>query len=107
MYKYHFIVNNQLILCINTGLLLLPGNILNVLQTIHSALFEYSVSGALPLYEKKTYMPCEVKAKVCEVIAKVCHRLLSQVYFLHTFALIGRKYAKNILDLKVDGTLSL
>ena len=42
-----------------------------------------------------------------EVRAKEGHRLLSQVYFLHTFALSGRKYAKNILDLKVDGTLSL
>ena len=50
--------------------------------------------------QEKTYVPWEVRAKVG-------HQLLSQVYFLHTFALSGRKYAKNILDLKVDGTLSL
>ena len=52
----------------------------------------YSVN--CPLMKKKTYMPCEVRANVR-------HRLISQVYFWHTFVL------RNTLDLKVDGTLSL
>ena len=50
--------------------------------------------------ERKTHLPNEVRAKRC-------HYLLILVYFLHTFARIGRKCAKNILNFKVDGALSL
>ena len=55
----------------------------------------------LPFYEEKTYMPCEVRAKVG-------HRLLSQVYFLHTFALIAcsiRLYGCRATASEVDSVL--